>query len=172
MKAIVCIDDNNGMMFNHRRQSRDAVVLEYILKDTKNSTLWMNNNSASLFAEKIKSCETLPLKMDIHNTGIRSEEQYSLETVYKCDENTICVDDDFIEKAMAEDFIFAENISIKNVEEQLEEIIIYYWNRKYPADFYLDIDTKHSSWELTDCVEFSGSSHEKIRKETYRRRHT
>lgn len=25
MKIIVCIDDKNGMMFNHRRQSKDIL---------------------------------------------------------------------------------------------------------------------------------------------------
>ena len=30
MKVIVCVDDNNGMMFNNRRQSRDEKVIEKV----------------------------------------------------------------------------------------------------------------------------------------------
>ena len=31
MKIIVCLDDNSGMMFNRRRQSRDRVVIDDII---------------------------------------------------------------------------------------------------------------------------------------------
>ena len=43
MKIIACLDDNNGLLFNNRRQSRDRVVIEDILKDCHNSKLWINN---------------------------------------------------------------------------------------------------------------------------------
>ena len=33
MKIIACLDDNNGLLFNNRRQSRDRVVIEDILKE-------------------------------------------------------------------------------------------------------------------------------------------
>ena len=49
MKIIACLDDNNGLLFNNRRQSRDRVVIEDILKDCHNSKLWINNFSKSLF---------------------------------------------------------------------------------------------------------------------------
>lgn len=49
MNLIVFIDDNGGMMFNHRRQSRDRVALQMILDMT--SILWMNEYSASLFTD-------------------------------------------------------------------------------------------------------------------------
>ena len=39
MKIIACLDDNNGLLFNNRRQSRDRVVIEDILKDCHNSKL-------------------------------------------------------------------------------------------------------------------------------------
>ena len=31
MTIFVCIDDKNGMLFNHRRQSRDEAVLKDML---------------------------------------------------------------------------------------------------------------------------------------------
>ena len=34
MKIIVCVDNQNGMMFNHRRQSQDCVLRKRILELT------------------------------------------------------------------------------------------------------------------------------------------
>lgn len=51
MNLIVCLDDNGGMMFNHRRQSRDRVLNQQILEWTQNTKLWMNAYSAKLFAD-------------------------------------------------------------------------------------------------------------------------
>lgn len=33
MKFILCLDDNNGMLFNNRRQSRDSVLIEDVIKN-------------------------------------------------------------------------------------------------------------------------------------------
>lgn len=52
MIVILCLDDNNGMMFNQRRQSRDRILCERILVRTCSSTLWMNNYSLKLFSDK------------------------------------------------------------------------------------------------------------------------
>lgn len=51
MIVIVCVDDNLGMMFNNRRQSRDVEVIKKIVELTKSSWLWMNKYSYELFAE-------------------------------------------------------------------------------------------------------------------------
>ena len=42
MILIVCVDDHNGMMFNHRRQSQDRVLRADILELTGGKKLWMN----------------------------------------------------------------------------------------------------------------------------------
>lgn len=49
MKVILCLDDNNGMLFNNRRQSRDEKVIEKIFEITQNKKLWVNKYSYSLF---------------------------------------------------------------------------------------------------------------------------
>ena len=51
MIIIACVDDNLGMMFNHRRQSQDQVFRERVLAVTKGYKLWMNHFSAKQFAE-------------------------------------------------------------------------------------------------------------------------
>lgn len=50
MILIVCIDDENGMMFNNRRQSRDATVTADIAAEVGSGVLWMNEYSSKLFA--------------------------------------------------------------------------------------------------------------------------
>lgn len=47
MKVIICIDDNQGMLFNKRRQSRDTKVIEDIAVLT--SELWISPFSEKLF---------------------------------------------------------------------------------------------------------------------------
>ena len=49
MKFIICIDRNNGMLFNNRRQSSDLAVIDRIIKLIDNKKLYMNHYSAELF---------------------------------------------------------------------------------------------------------------------------
>ena len=49
MIVITCLDQKNGMMFNHRRQSQDSVLREHVAKLVANLPLWMNHYSASQF---------------------------------------------------------------------------------------------------------------------------
>lgn len=134
MILIVCLDDNGGMLFNHRRQSRDRAVIDDITKDCSNSNLYMNEYSFKLFED---------LKLD-----------------------NIIVKPDFLQCAEAGAHCFAENIHVLPYEEFMDKVIIYKWNRKYPADFYFDI-VLENQWKLTETKEFMGTSHDKITKEIY-----
>lgn len=49
MNVIVCLDDNNGMMFNKRRQSSDVMLTQRVLDMAKTTKLWMSEYSAKLF---------------------------------------------------------------------------------------------------------------------------
>ena len=50
MKVIVCIDNANGMLFNKRRQSSDAVLLKNMKLLTKGHCLFISSFSEKLFA--------------------------------------------------------------------------------------------------------------------------
>lgn len=134
MIVILCIDDNNGMMFNHRRQSKDRVLLEDIMEYSKSNSLYLNEYSYKLFSD--------------HNA------------------QNIVVDPEFLDKAGAGEYCFVEDQALLPCENRIEKLIIYKWNRRYPADLYLDI-TLEDPWKIIDTKEFKGSSHEKITKETY-----
>lgn len=83
MIIIICLDDQNGMMFNNRRQSQDRGLRQYIADMTKDDKVYMNAYSAKLYEEiedpiicedflqkagKGETCivENLPLKEVVH----------------------------------------------------------------------------------------------------------
>lgn len=51
MKVIVCVDDNNGMMFNNRRQSRDRILINDVIKNVIGGNLLMTPYSELLFKD-------------------------------------------------------------------------------------------------------------------------
>ncbi len=77
------------------------------------------------------------------------------------------VKDDFLKEATSGEYCFVENQALVDCEDEIEEIIAYYWNRVYPSDKQLDISL--ASWEMVSEEEFAGYSHEKITKRIYRR---
>lgn len=51
MKLVICLDDNKGMLFNNRRQSRDKAVVEDIISSC--NSLYITPFSQKLFADYI-----------------------------------------------------------------------------------------------------------------------
>ena len=80
----------------------------------------------------------------------------------------ICVDDACLEKAEPGDVCFVENLPIKEKAAEIETVILYRWNRRYPADFWFDLEL--TAFDLEETTEFAGSSHEVITREIYRRK--
>lgn len=134
MKLIVCVDLNNGMLFNNRRQSKDKILIEYIYNLVGEKKLWITEFSKSLFEDG----------------------KYNL---FKFEE---------LNKIEDDDFVFIENYSPKLLENKLNEIIMFNWNRNYPTDLYFDISL--DNWNLQAETEMEGSSHEKITKKIYKRK--
>ena len=130
MTIIVCVDDNGGMLFNKRRQSRDkAVIADIINSIGDNEVVCITPYSALLFEEyqnRIKICESLD------------------------DDSSIC---------------FVEDADISHLKEKIDRIVLYKWNRVYPASVYFDIEL--DSWKRISSDEFCGNSHDTITKEIY-----
>ncbi len=57
MEIIICLDDNNGMLFNNRRQSRDSKVL-WDIKNNLNGSL-----TIFPFSEKLVSSAEIPYEI-------------------------------------------------------------------------------------------------------------
>lgn len=52
MNAIVMLSNDNGMMFNERRQSQDSALRQDVLNDSSDTALWMNSYSRKQFTEE------------------------------------------------------------------------------------------------------------------------
>lgn len=62
---------------------------------------------------------------------------------------------------------FAEDIPSEELLAQTERIVIYRWNRHYPADVRWEPDFAAMGFALQETTEFPGTSHEKITREVY-----
>lgn len=80
----------------------------------------------------------------------------------------ICADEAFMDRAGQGEYCFAELCDPSGYREQLEEITLFRWNRRYPADLYFD-PALLDGFSLAASEEFPGTSHEKITMEVYRR---
>lgn len=127
MTLYICLDDRNGLQFNKRRQSRDAVLLEDIRGQLSGPLL------IEPFSEKLIREAQIPYVLPPET---------------------------------ADDF-FAENVPTEELLESCEKVVIYRWNRHYPADIRWDPDLTERGFSLSETVEFPGKSHEKITREVY-----
>ena len=79
----------------------------------------------------------------------------------------IVVCEDFAEKAGKNDFCFCERPP--QTLENAEEIIVYRWNRHYPADVHFGFDLEDEGFELISTEEFTGNSHPVITEQIFRK---
>ena len=136
MNVIICIDDKNGMAFNHRRQSQDRLILADLLEVTKGKAIHMPPYTAKIFD-------------------------------FSQSKNIKVVDSPHIDCSQGE-YCFIEEFDPAAFEEKIETLIIYKWNKVYPADVHFTIDLSEGGrWKLTESEDFAGSSHEKITREIY-----
>ena len=88
------------------------------------------------------------------------------EPLFSQAECSVSISDSFLTDADANDYCFVENTSVAEFKEKISKLVIYKWNRDYPAYFYFDIDYA-SDYKLETTLDFGGTSHEKITKEVY-----
>ncbi|MDO5549159.1 MAG: ribonuclease Z [Eubacteriales bacterium] len=135
MIVIACVDDNMGMAFNHRRQSRDAILCRDVLSLAPDTPLWMHPYSASLFPDAPK---------------------------------TSIADADYLTKAGADDLCFVEREDVSPYAAAIHTVILYRWNRHYPADTYFALDWKN--YRKIETVSLEGKSHPEITREIWKHR--
>lgn len=131
MQVIITVENRNGMLFNHRRVSRDQKVSERILAYCKEKKLWMNAYSVKLFENNPQ----------------------------------ICVSETFLEQKDA--ICFVEDQDVTPYLPEIDTIILFHWNRDYPADLFFTVDL--SEWNRIHQEEFAGKSHDKITMEVYKK---
>lgn len=79
------------------------------------------------------------------------------------------IDDAFLQEAGDGDFCFVENSPLAPFERWIEKIIIFRWNRTYPADQYFDLILTPDKWHKVATNELAGYSHDMITMEVYSR---
>uniref|UniRef100_UPI004055BEE6 ribonuclease Z n=1 Tax=Agathobacter sp. TaxID=2021311 RepID=UPI004055BEE6 len=81
--------------------------------------------------------------------------------------NVITIADNCLAQAGADDYVFVENMQVGQYLADIQQIIVYRWDRKYPADFFFDVELSSTKWVLLSSEEMEGYSHECIGKEVY-----
>lgn len=126
MILVVCIANNNGIMFNKRRVSKDALLIERLKSKIGENKIYLSNYSKELFYD---------FNNITHN----------------------------IEDIKETDFYFLEDEKIPNLK--INEIIVYKWNRDYPADKFWELSL--NEYKLISEEDFAGNSHERITEIIY-----
>ena len=83
--------------------------------------------------------------------------------------SNIRVAEDFLRQAGENDVCFAEVPPLASVLKDTKGIILYRWNKVYPADTHLDFTPEEAGFILEKQVEFPGYSHILLTKEVYTR---
>ena len=133
MTLYFCLDDRGGMLFNHRRQSRDAAVLE-----------------------DIRSRVTGDLLVDPFSAKLMERAQ--IPFAYAPEEIT---------ESIADGHFLVEARQPGQWVNFADTVVLYRWNRHYPADLYFDIDLTAMGFVLQETMDFPGKSHENITREVY-----
>ena len=103
----------------------------------------------------LKEAGRTPLWMDENSAGLFTELQ----------RQRLRVDENFLDRAGPGEFCFVEGRSVKNYVNCVERVILYRWDRAYPADRFWDLPLE--GWTLARREEFSGYSHKIVTKEVY-----
>lgn len=152
MILIACLDDNGGMMFGGRRQTRDRLVNRHILEMTKGQLI--------MTAASVKMFRALPEELE--KDGASPEET---ETLGKLVEQ-IRVEPDPLHAAGPGDFVFDEETPPGRFADRIRRLVIYHWNRVYPADIWFDLDLT-VGWTRKAMQNITGSSHDPVTIEVY-----
>ena len=133
-----------------------------------NLILCLDNRNGISFGGKRQSrdrvvCERI---LAVSNGSLLRMSSYSAK-LFPNQENVV-VQENFLQFAEAGDYCFAE-LEIRQIPDQVSRIILFKWNRDYPADSYFLHDLSNEGWNLVANESFSGYSHDLITMEVYER---
>ena len=76
--------------------------------------------------------------------------------------------EDFLDRAGPGEFCLVEDRPLLPWLDRMEGLVLYRWDRVYPADQRLDLDLARD-FRLVSARDFAGHAHEIITKEVYQR---
>lgn len=131
MKVIAAIADNNGIMFNNRRLSKDATLIDRILNKVEH--VYVSPYTAKLFKD--------------HPDNITVVESF--------------------DEIPSDGWLFIEDDSLYPYFDSIDEVILYRWNRDYPADTFFHFPEEE--YEMISEEDFAGSAHDEITEFIFKR---
>ena len=129
MILISCVDDDPGLRFTPRRQSRDKALAQHIL-DRSGGEIWLHPDSEKLFDE----CPDAML--------------HCISSPEETPDGGWCFWESPVSPAL-----------------RPEKLLLYHWNRAYPADEYYVYPGGQDRWKCLKSTDFPGFSHPKITEE-------
>lgn len=81
--------------------------------------------------------------------------------------DNICIDERYLELAGQGEFCFIETVDVMPDTKSIEQIIVFRWNRVYPADVRFPAQLLDRFRRKDEILTFPGSSHDKISMEVY-----
>ncbi len=146
MKLIICTDTRLGYSFNNRRQTSDREVHRHMADRLleRGIPLYINQYSRR---SVIRSREYLPPGFldEVVRSGSKDDEPGA-----------------FLDAAIENGaFAFVENVPLTGLYHNIDEIMMYTWDKRYPADLLIPYSLL-SSFDLVEEETFMGHSHEGI----------
>lgn len=83
-------------------------------------------------------------------------------------EQAVYSEPDYLSGAQDGDWCFVENGDYEAYTDRIEQIVLFRWNRDYPADLHFHFP---GQWQLISREDFPGKSHETITMEVYKNDH-
>lgn len=94
---------------------------------------------------------------------------YTAGLFHEAEHLNICVDDACMSLAGLNDYCLIEENIDHNIWMNVQEIILYKWNRIYPYDTACPIEEIQKQFSMVHTEDLQGNSHQKITKEVYSR---
>ena len=151
MKLVLCTDSRYGYSFNHRRQSSDIEMRRDMIRrlGTEADRIFVNAyTERSLLKDGCFSDEEAARRKD----GPSPSGRAFLETAEK-----------------AGGWAFAENVDLKGCLHCIDELLLYIWDKRYPADYTFPAELL-SSFRLEEEAQLKGRSHDVIYLKHYVRK--
>lgn len=79
------------------------------------------------------------------------------------------VGEDFLAAAGPGAVCFAEDCALAPYRDKIDALVLYRWNRRYPADTFFPFDPAAAGLRRIRTEDFTGYSHERITEEVYAR---
>ena len=148
IRLVLCADASFGYSFNHRRQSFDREMLKHLkeLLQDERDRIFVNQ-----YTER----------------RLLKEGFFTDTEAEKRQENPALPGNSFLKEASsAGGTAWAENVSLQGWYHLIDEIDLYRWDKRYPADLYFS-ETLLKDFELCEETCFRGYSHDEILFQRY-----